>query len=260
VSGEIMASDCKVKDLVSLKREIRAILISSKHGCTPKQLQNDYLQLIGESIPYHYLGHTNFMSFIYSISDVVSVCRSRNNTILYGIADSKTKKIQDLVSKQRSKQDGVYMTTPRMNMITKSTPPVPKKPEVPPVFKARLKEMMLSHPNGVALKFFDEAFAKRFHYFIAYRNWGFESLEDMVCSVADILYIHNDTTRNIKMVKRVQQDKAGSRGNEDKKKAGINWHSLGHGKGKSAGVGADQEQLRKGGGKKTGRENLAKVH
>lgn len=251
-----MASDCKVKDLVTLKREIRALLISSKHGSTPEQLQNDYLKVMGESIPYHFLGHTNFMSFIYSIPDVVSVCRSRNNTVLYGIADSKTKKIQDLVSKQRSNQNNWPTSAPRISMITKNTQPVPKKPEVPPVFKARLKEMMLSHPNGVALKFFNEAFAKRFHHYIAYRNWGFECLEDMVVSVEDILFIHNDTTRNIKMVKRVlPQEKPESMGNEEPKKdAGINWYSLGHRRGYSMSVitddRVDRENVGNGGGGK----------
>lgn len=233
-----MASDTKVKDLVTLKREIRALLISSKHGCTPEQLQSDYLQVMGESIPYVFLGHTNFMSFIYSIPDVVSVSRSRNNPVLYGIADSTTKKIQSMVSKQRDSRSHWSNTSsaPRMNQITRTSQPAPKKPQVPPVFKARLKEMMQSHPNGVALKFFNEAFAKRFHHYIAYRNWGFDSLEEMVKSVKDILFIHNDTTRNIKMVKRVPpQERPGSKDNErskgsegSKKDAGINWYSLGH--------------------------------
>lgn len=224
-----MASDCKVKNLETVKREVRALLISSKHGCTPKQLQNDYLQVMGEGIPYHFLGHTNFMSFIYSIPDVVSVCRSRNNTVLYGIADNTTRKIQELVSKQRSNQTP-WSSQPRMNMITRNTEPTPKKPEVPPMFKVRLKEMMLSHPNGVALKFFNEAFSKRYHHYIAYHNWGFETLEDMIKAISDTLVIHNDTTRNIKMVKRVApQEKSGSKENRVPNKDGtaINWYSLG---------------------------------
>ena len=106
-----MASDCKVKDLTTLKREIRALLISSKHGCTPKQLQADYLQLMGESIPYHYQGYTNFMAFINSIPDVVSVCRSKSNVVLYGVADKKTQKIKDLVSKQKDKKMSTWTTT-----------------------------------------------------------------------------------------------------------------------------------------------------
>ena len=235
-----MASDTKVKDLVTLKREIRALLISSKRGCTPEQLQNDYLQVMGENIPYHFLGHTNFMSFIYSIPDVASVNRSRNNPVLYGVADSTTKKIQDMVSKQRDSGSSWSSTSsaPRMNQITRTTQPAPKSPQVPPVFKARLREMMLSHPNGVALKFFNEAFSKRFHHYIAYRNWGFDSLEEMVNSVKDILFIHNDTTRNIKMVKRVPaQEKPGTKGSEGskgaKKDAAINWYSLGHRRGYS---------------------------
>jgi len=48
---------------------------------------------------------------------------------------------------------------------------------VPFLFQTRLKELMLSHPNGIALKFFNEAFAKRYHHYIAFRNWGFDSIE-----------------------------------------------------------------------------------
>lgn len=264
-----MASDCKVKDLVTLKREIRALLISSKHGCTPKQLQNDYIQVMGESIPYHFLGHTNFMSFIYSIPDVVSVCRSRNNTVLYGIADNKTRKIQELVSKQKDNQGGWQYAGPRMNMITRNTQPAPKKPEVPPMFKVRLKEMMLSHPNGVALKLFDEAFAKRFHHYIGYRNWGFDSVEAMILAVKDILLIHNDTTRNIKMVKRVSpQVKSGAEAkpNAEPKKDGaaINWYSLGHKRGFSVSVNGDErvdrEAVRSKKGKKKININLGRQY
>lgn len=133
-----MAQDVKqefinscVKDLTTLRREIRALLISSKHGCTPEQLQSDYVKVMGDSIPYHFHGHSNFMSLINSMPDVVSVCRSRNNVILYGIADEKTKKIKDMVAKQRSAPHGnADYWAVRMNMITKNTDPAPKVPEV----------------------------------------------------------------------------------------------------------------------------------
>ena len=223
-----MASDCKVKNLQSLKREIRALLISSKHGCTPKRLEDDYLKVMGESIPYHFLGHTNFMSFIYSIPDVVSVCRSRNNIVLYGVADDATKKIQSLVSRQKSKTRHLSFTShPRMNQVTKTTNPAPREPAVPLMFKTYLKELMLSHPNGIALNLFNEAFAKRYHHYIAFRNWGFETLESMVRAVPDVLWVHDDTTRNIKMVKRVLPQNKVDLVTKDSQGRGIDWYSLG---------------------------------
>lgn len=240
-----MASDIKTKSLEDVKKEIRALLISSKHGCTPKQLQNDYLQVMGDNLPYHSLGHPNLMSFIQSIPDVVSVCLSRNNTLLYGVSDSKTKKIQDMVARQKNTRKGtVEWTTvpPRMNMITKNdTPPKPKTPVVPPSFKTRLKELMFSYPNGISLKDFNEAFAKRFHHYIAFRNWGFESLDSMISSVPEILYFHNDTTRNMKIVKRVvpQAKPIAKKTEESPAKQGaeqcdINWYSLDNQRKKSA--------------------------
>lgn len=224
-----MASDSKVKNLPALKREIRALLISSKHGCTPKRLEDDYLKVMGDSIPYHFLGHTNFMSFIYSIPDVVSVCRSRNNVVLYGVADEATKKIQSLVSRQRStkaRHSSFTSAPPRMNQVTKITSPTPREPAVPLMFRTYLKELMLSHPNGIALNLFNEAFAKRYHHYIAFRNWGFETLESMVRAVPDILWIHDDTTRNIKMVKRVLPRDKAEVVTKDPQDKGIDWYSL----------------------------------
>ena len=241
-----------MKDLLTVKREIRALLISSKHGSSPKQLQDAYLQVTGENIPYHFLGHTNFMNFIYSMPDVVSVCRSRNNTVLFGVADNKTRKIKEMVSKQkssrstgfdstfhlRSKQTRTSHTKPSTLKVQQDVSASDMKPstlkvqqdvsasdmkpstlkvqqdvsardmkpstsKVPLEFQTYLKELMLSHPNGLALRYFGEAFAKRFHYYITFRNWGFNSLEDMIASVPDILTVVNDTSRNIKMIKRV---------------------------------------------------------
>ena len=223
--------------LERVKKEIRALLISCKHGCTPKKLLEDYLQVMGDNLPYHSFGYTNFMTFIQSIPDVVSVCFSRNKTVLYGVADSKTRKIQALVSKQRgSKKEKVVSTEwttipPRMGMVTKiGTPPAPKEPAVPSGIMARLKELMFCYPNGISLKDFDEAFAKRFNHYIAYRNWGFETLDDMIASVPDILYISHNKERNIKVVKRVapQLSYKMKDNTKEKKEVGssINWYSL----------------------------------
>lgn len=260
-----MASDCKVpvKDSTTLRREIRALLISEKHGCTPKQLENYYLEFMGESVPYHYLGYSSFMSLIYSMPDVVSVNRSRNNIVLYGIADDKTRRIKDMVSRQKSKRDHGGSFTPRASMVTKNFAPSPKKPEVPPAFRTRLKELMLSHPNGIAVKFFKEAFAKRFNYNFMFQNWGFDSLESMIESVPDILRIHNDTTRNIKMVKRVyseqeQEQLAGVQ--SQPKKNNINWLSLEKNRHKPVEGGAKQGQRPvEGGAKHHGQESEFRV-
>ena len=223
-----MASDCSVKDITTLRREIRALLISSKHGCTPKQLEEDYLKLMGERVPYHYLGYSSLMSLIYSMPDVVSVCRSRNQIVLYGRADASTKKIKDMVSKQKGKRDHGGSFVPRASMVTKTFKPTATQPEVPPAFRKYLSQLMESHPNGIAIKFFNEAFAKRFHHYICYQNWGFDSLESMIESVPDILRVQNDTTRNIKMVKRVRRETSDtSQQSSPRKSSNINWLSLG---------------------------------
>jgi len=79
---------------------------------------------MGGSIPYTFLGYTNFMSFIYYMPDMVSICRSRNNITLYSVVDERTK-IKGLVSKQRSHKNWTSSDPPQMNMVTKNKCPSP---------------------------------------------------------------------------------------------------------------------------------------
>lgn len=227
--------------LERVKKEVRALLISSKSGCTPKKLLDDYLQVMGENLPFQRFGYSDFMDFIQSIPDVVSVCYSRKRVTLYGVSNSKTKKIHDLVSKQRnSKKEKVNSewTTvgPRLAMVTEiKSPPPYQGPTVPAVFKTKLKELMFSYPNGISLKDFDEAFAKRYHHYISYHNWGFKSLESMIEAVPDVFYIHTDNARQLKVVKRVHSQPAkkdnnvGGAGEENKENTNggsIDWYYL----------------------------------
>ncbi len=226
--------------LERVKKEVRALLISSKHGCTPKKLLDDYLQVLGENLPFQRFGYSDFMDFIQSIPDVVSVCYSRKNITLYGVSNTKTKKIHDLVSKQRNSKKAKVTSEwttvgPRLAMVTEvKSPPPFQGPTVPAGFKTKLKELMFSYPNGISLKDFDEAFAKRYHHYISYHNWGFKSLEGMIDSVPDIFYIHTDKVRQVKVVKRVYSQPAKKERNvsgkeenkENDKNGSIDWYFL----------------------------------
>jgi len=220
-----MEGEERAKKLAIVKKEIRALLISSKSGRTPRQLSEDYLLAMGKNLPYQSFGYKNCLSFI-----------SLNKTTLYGVADSKTKKIQQLVSKQRTTKSSKLMSQwttvgPRLDMVIKQEAApcsATKEPAVPDTFKQKLKELTLSYPNGISLKDFNEAFAKRYQHYIAYRNWGFKSIESMIKSVPDVLCLHEDKLRNMKIVKRVPLQLKGP--SEESKKSHssmlIDWYYL----------------------------------
>ena len=191
-------------NLEMVKKEIRALLISRKHGLTPKQLNSDYLRTMGRDLPYRNFGYKDCLSFVKTMPDVAKVCMSLNKAVLYGVADSKTKKIQNLVSKQRtSKSEKLVSQWTESRQVTKQAATASTKPVIPERFKQKLKELMLSFPNGISLKDFNESFAKRFQHYIAYRNWGFDSVESMIRSVPDVLHLNHDKVRNVKTVTRV---------------------------------------------------------
>lgn len=191
----------QMADVARVKRTVRALLLSSKQGCTPKQLLSDYEQIVGESLPYKDLGYHSLMEFVHSIPDVVRVSRMRdtNRTILYGVADDSTKHIAKMVSKQRSVKRYASHLPNSYHPASRSTP------QVPHTFRIQLKTLMLSYPNGLCIDSFMEAFARRFGYYLSYRQWGFTSLAQVLNSVSDILKCEMDPVNQKFVLKQVSK-------------------------------------------------------
>ena len=196
--------------LHQVKNRIRAVLLSAKHGCSPRQLLNDYEHFIGESIPYEELGFGSYMDLLQAIPDAVCIVRSRDRTTLYGVPDTSTQHIAKMVSKQRDNSSRAGFDghgPPRMSMIVSSSRPaanpVAKIPQVPSSFRVQLRSLLLSYPNGILLSDFSEAFARRFAYYCNYKSWGFENLEEVLKSVQDIITLNRDPVRQTLVIKRV---------------------------------------------------------
>ena len=210
-----------------VKKTIRALLLSSKSGSTPRQLMNDYKYVAGNAIPYVEFGYDSLMSYLSSLKDVVSVSKSRDTTLLRAVPDSSTKHIAKLVSKQRSSDSGLIGGGPRLSSVrpaSRSTSS-PSYSEVPPTFKAKIKTLMLSYPGGITLGTFQEAFGRRFSYYFSFRNWGFSSLEEMLNSIPEVVCLENDEVRKTVVVKRVK-DSSVLTPTADHAKREINWRSL----------------------------------
>lgn len=178
--------------LGDVKKRIRALLISSKNGSTLKQLYSDYKSVIGEELPYRELGYPSVIALIRSIPDVVSVKLNgpERAAMLYGVPDEKTAHLARMVARQRPSRSAGNVQ-PRRN-------PPPKR--IPNGFAVQLKQLFLSYPNGVSLERFNEAFARRFGYYLKYTPWGYSSLEQVLEDAEDVELVR-DPLRGSAVVK-----------------------------------------------------------
>ena len=205
-------------DYEKLKKALRAFLLSSKNGCTPRSLVEDYKHVYGETIPFKQLGFKTLMELLHDMRDAVAVHYRPEGTRLYGIADKSTKHIADMVASQKdSKKKKSYLSSsfhPTMSMITKRSASWGAKdnplPKAPLPFHAKVKLLFQSYPDGVALDEFTEAFAKRFGYYFSYKEWGFSTLEQVFGSIPEVVTMETHQYRNTKMI-RLTKPPAGKR-------------------------------------------------
>ncbi|RXN04874.1 tudor domain-containing 7A-like protein [Labeo rohita] len=92
-----------MSDLELVKKMLRAVLQSSKHGVAMARLQGDYRALTGEVIPYRQFGHGSLESFLRSIPGVVRLERSSAGEVMCfaGVCE-ETAHIAQLVARQKN--------------------------------------------------------------------------------------------------------------------------------------------------------------
>ncbi|XP_051558217.1 tudor domain-containing protein 7A-like [Myxocyprinus asiaticus] len=97
-----------MSDVELVKKMLRAVLQSSKHGVTMARLPGDYRALTGEMVPHRKLGHATLESFLRSIPGVVRLERSSTGEVMCfaGVCE-ETAHIAQLVARQKtSKKTG----------------------------------------------------------------------------------------------------------------------------------------------------------
>lgn len=198
---EFQAASLSKMDSARVKHTVRALLLSSKHGCTPKQLLSDYRHIVGEGLPYESLGYSTFMQYVKSIPDVVQITSQQGMTVLLGVADESTSHIAKMVARQKTAPSLHKRCFSMLNIS--NTAHVSREPKVPHTFQLQLKTLMLSYPNGLVVSRFMEAFARRFGYYLNYRGWGFSSVDQMLKTVPNIVKYQLDPTEGAYMIKRV---------------------------------------------------------
>ena len=189
-------------DVDKVKRNVRAVLLSSKHGCSPRQLLNDYKHLMGECLPFESLGYASLMDFVFHIPDVVSVIRTSEGVLLRGVADQSTQHIARMVRSQKSSKMPSRRQLAAYSSPSLPPPRAPVRPQLPHTFKIKVKTLLLSYPSGIQLQDFSEAFARRFNYYFSVQQFGFRSTEELLKSMPDVVQLAVDRTRNTITIKQ----------------------------------------------------------
>uniref|UniRef100_A0A8C1HMH5 Tudor domain containing 7 a n=1 Tax=Cyprinus carpio carpio TaxID=630221 RepID=A0A8C1HMH5_CYPCA len=93
----------EMSDVELVKKMLRAVLQSSKHGVAMTRLQGDYRALTGEIIPYRQFGHGSLESFLHSLPGVVRLERSSAGEVMCfaGVCE-ETAHIAQLVARQKN--------------------------------------------------------------------------------------------------------------------------------------------------------------
>ncbi|KAK2500200.1 hypothetical protein MC885_008154, partial [Smutsia gigantea] len=198
-----------------LRKEIRSLLISTKDGLTPQQLEKEYLLMIGNHLPLRILGYRSTIELVLGMPDVVSVCPCRDGTvILKAIPDESTKGIASLVAKQRSSHK--VRNSSQMGRASgcsgpRSRPLVPYRGRVPPVLpavvKSELKDLLALSP--VLLSDFEKAFAKRFGRTFQYVQYGFFSLFEVLNAASDFISVEQTRAGSLLMLKKSVSEEKG---------------------------------------------------
>ncbi|XP_025956893.2 tudor domain-containing protein 5 isoform X5 [Dromaius novaehollandiae] len=189
-----------------LKKEVRSLLMASKEGLTPAQLEQEYMAMIGRPLPLPDLGFQSTMELVADMPEVVRICHhSKGTLILKAIADETTKDIAKLIAKQKTSVK-TRNAAPRANAFpcSRNRQQFPRSGRTPPVLPAavrsELKDLLSSSP--VLLSDFDRAFFRRFGRAFKYMQYGFFSMLEMFSSVSDIVAIEQSTAGSLLTLKR----------------------------------------------------------
>lgn len=65
-----------------LKKEVRSLLMAAKEGLTPKQLEEEYMAMIGKPLPLYDLGFQSTLELVADMPEVVRVCPYEKGTFI----------------------------------------------------------------------------------------------------------------------------------------------------------------------------------
>uniref|UniRef100_A0A452V4I6 Tudor domain-containing protein 5 n=1 Tax=Ursus maritimus TaxID=29073 RepID=A0A452V4I6_URSMA len=185
-----------------------SLLISTKDGLTPQQLEKEYLLMVGSHLPLRILGYRSTMELVLDMPDVVTVCPYGDGTvILKAIPDESTKGIASLVAKQRSShkvRNSVQKGRASVCSGPSSRRRVPYRGRLPPILpavvKSELKDLLALSP--VLLSDFEKAFVRRFGRSFQYVQYGFFSMFEVLNAASDVISVEQTRAGSLLMLKK----------------------------------------------------------
>nr|XP_039266210.1 tudor domain-containing protein 5-like [Styela clava] len=188
----------------SVIKVIRSLLISSPSGLTLNQLERDYQLVENQGLPYRKFGHTDLLSFVKTLSDVVKIDYRNRELVLYGIADEKTKHIKSMVDHQR--KTSRYMGLAKVNQPSrrpKSGPFGARQARgvcyVSAQIRRNVYNVVQSNVNGVPMSVFLDVYKQENGVTLNPERLGFKRLPDIFLSMPDVCkleYGRRDKTGN----------------------------------------------------------------
>ncbi|NWY49611.1 TDRD5 protein, partial [Chionis minor] len=189
-----------------LKKEVRSLLVASKGGLTPAQLEEEYMAMVGKPLPLCDLGFRSTLELVADMPEVVRVCPCEKGTfILKAIADETTRAIAKLVARQKRnararRSAAVKADTACPSKNPRSCPWRGRAPVLPATVKAELQDLLSASP--LLLLDFDKAFFKRFGRAFQYTQYGFFSMTEVFQSVSDIIVVEQTRAGSLLTLKK----------------------------------------------------------
>ncbi|XP_047666388.1 tudor domain-containing protein 5 isoform X2 [Tachysurus fulvidraco] len=192
--GVIMDTE---KLLLRVKKDVRSLLISSKHGLSPEQLRKDYQNMLGHPIPLRALGFHSVLDMVKEMPDAVHFDFNLDGTIvLKAIGNETTRGIEELVSKQRNhkhkpKPKSGYTGLFSSHSHHKHSFFLARRGHAPPAVHAPLRSQLrqlLAH-GPVRLSDLERCYAIHFGKPLNVMHYGFYSIAEMLAATSDMITV-----------------------------------------------------------------------
>ncbi|XP_062868852.1 tudor domain-containing protein 5 isoform X2 [Trichomycterus rosablanca] len=193
--------------LSGLKKDIRSLLISAKHGLSPEQLRRDYQNMLGHPMPLKILGFRSVLDMVKEMPDAVRLDYTLNGTVLLkAIGDENTRGIEELVSKQRDHKiklkSGRVGFSPHSSYHQRSFAPVRRgtaPPAVPAQLRSQLRQLLTHGPVG--LSELEARYAASFGRALQVTHYGFYSITELLGAASDFITVRQSRTGSLLFLK-----------------------------------------------------------
>ncbi|XP_066503389.1 tudor domain-containing protein 5 [Hoplias malabaricus] len=189
--------------LSTLKKDIRSLLISAKHGLPPEQLKRDYQNMLGHPMPLRVLGFRNVLDMAKEMPDAVLLdYASDGSIVLKAIGNDTTKGIEELVSKQRDAKSKSSVRRGPVGIFRSRFPQhrhpfvLPRRGHTPPALPAHLRThfRQLLSQGPIGLSELETRYVACFGRPLQVMHYGFFSIAEMLDAASDFIVVKQTRT------------------------------------------------------------------